>query len=107
MSVAGRLVARLHGRQVRLERRLGVEHDQPAAVQADDEVGAYHAGVGAAAHLFGEVAVVEHAGGLHDATQLVFAPAAADLRGAQGGHQLPRLGAQLAGDVVHRAYLFA
>ena len=79
----------------------------PAAVQPDHQVGADALVVGGGGDLLGEVAVLQHAGRLDDAAQLVLAPAAPHLRRAQRGHQLLGLGAQLAGDGAHRPDLLA
>ena len=61
VGVPAALVAGLHGRQVRVERRLGVHHHRPAAVQPDHQVGADDLLVVGGGDLLGEVAVLQHA----------------------------------------------
>ena len=98
----GRLVPGLGRLQEAGERDLRVDHDVLAAGQVDDQVGAEQAVHGAAGRLLGEVAVLQHAGGLDHPAQLQLAPAPADLRRAQGGDELRGLRTQLLGGLAHR-----
>ena len=50
--------------------------------------------------------MLQHAGHFHHALQLDFAPAAADGRTAQGGHQLAGFGAKLLLGIEQSAHLF-
>jgi hypothetical protein len=107
LAVPDPLVARLCGTQVRVQRRLRVHHDVPAAVELHHQVGALPAVVGADRDLLGEVAVLEHAGRLHHAAQLLLAPPAAHRRRAQRGDELGGLGPHRGGRLVHVGQLGA
>ncbi len=87
-GLARRFVGGFDGLQVAVERRFGVHHDGFSGRQADQQVGAQAAFVGADGSLCGEVAVVQHAGHLHHALQLDFTPASARAGRAQRSHQL-------------------
>ena len=64
--------------------------------KVDDDVGPEHVAVGVRRRLLlVEVAVLDHPRHLDDAPQLDLAPAAADVRRAQRGHEVPGLRAQL------------
>jgi hypothetical protein len=107
VRVAGALVARLHGGQVRVEGRLRVDHHRAPAVQPHQHVRAYPLVVGRPGDLLEEIAMIEQPGRLDDAAQLMLAPATPDLRRAQRRDQLFRLGAELAGDRAHGPDLLA
>ena len=94
--LARRLVRRLLGVEIRLERNLRVDDDGAAAGQTDDEIGPLAAELREECRLLVEVAVRQHAGHLDDAPQLDFAPSAADRRRPQRAHQLLRLLAEAA-----------
>jgi hypothetical protein len=66
-------------------------------VQTHHQVGPDAAGVGVPADLLGEVAVLQHSGGLDDAAQLMLAPPAAHLRCPQRRDQLAGFDPELAG----------
>lgn len=76
----------LLGVEVGVEGAFGVDNDLAVAGEADDEVGteASVGGGGGGGGLLEEVAVFEHAGEFDDALELDFAPASADLGGAEG-----------------------
>lgn len=74
----------LLGVEVGVEGAFGVDDHLSVAGEADDEVGSEPAVVGGGGGLLVEVAVFEHAGQFDDALELDFAPASADLWGAEG-----------------------
>ena len=85
----GRIVVRLGGGEVRLERHLRVDDDVLAAGEPDHDVGPQAAPlVVARRHLRLEVAVLDHPGDLDHALQLHLAPLAADVRRAERGDEV-------------------
>ena len=99
-----RLVGRVERLQIRIERRLGVDHDVLAAGQPDDDVGPHAAlGVGGRnRRLLLEIAALEHPGQLDHALQLQFAPASADARPLERVDQAAGLAAQFLAGRVER-----
>jgi hypothetical protein len=89
------VVGGLGGREVGLERRLGVHHDVLAARQADQQVGPEAAVFGGGHGLGVEVAVFDHIRQLDHALELNFAPSAAYVGRAEGGRQPAGFGAEL------------
>jgi hypothetical protein len=61
--------------EVGLQRCLGIDHHLSTAGQLDHEIGSRPALVAVESHLLAEIAVVEHARELDDATQLELSPA--------------------------------
>ena len=105
---AHRLVGGLHRLDVAGERHLGIDDHLPAVGQGDDEVGA-DAGalVVDRRRLLDEVAVLQQPGDLDHPAKLHLAPAAAHVRGAQGGDQRGRLVLQLRRGLADGAHLLA
>ena len=87
-------VVGFEGLEVTFERRLGIDHDGAPVRQLDHEVGPQQSIFGGYAVLLEEVAVGDHAGELDDAPELKLSPAAANLRGAQRGHEVGGLDLQ-------------
>ena len=78
--------------EVGVERCFRVDHEALPARELDHEVGPQQPPLGVVlGSLLLEVAVGDHAGELDDALELHLAPAAAHVRGAQRGHEVPRL----------------
>ena len=103
---ARRLVGgRLHGVQVRLQRRLGVHDDHLAAGQAYDEIGAQLPIARVDGGLLDEVTVVEHACHLADSLELNLPPATAHAGLPQRIHQSARALRELALRLRHGAHL--
>ena len=91
-----RLVGRLQGLEIGLERRLGVDDDVLPVGKPDDHVGPQTAVFGRCRLLLDEVAVLDHPGHLHDPLELDLAPAAADGGRAEGPDEIRRLALQSA-----------
>ena len=83
------VVGRLERVEVGSERSLRVHHHVLAAGNPDDEIRPHDAVVGRRRRLRDEVAVLDHAGVLHDVPELRLAPAAAHVRRAQGVREVP------------------
>ncbi|OPZ07119.1 MAG: hypothetical protein BWZ08_02055 [candidate division BRC1 bacterium ADurb.BinA292] len=81
-------VGGLEGLQIGHQGGLGVDDDAAAAGKINDHVGPQAAVGGVDGDLFAKVAAIDHAGQFDDAAQGDLAPAAADLRGAQGLDEL-------------------
>ena len=93
---ARRVVGRLQRVEVRLDRHLRVDDDLAAAGEAHDHVGAEPLPLVARRRLLlVEVAVRDHPCDLDDAAELDLAPAPANLRRAERGHELAGLEAEL------------
>ena len=92
----------------RLERRLRIDDDAAAAGEVDGHVGAEPAALRKDGRLLVEVAVLEHAGELHDFAQLHFTPLPAHARRAQRADQVLRFLLQLLlrvpDEAEHRAH---
>ena len=96
MLLAACVVGGLGRAQVGVQRRLGIDHDQLAARQFHQQVGAQFAAVAVVAGLLlGEVAVLDHAGHFDHPRQLDLAPAPARGRRAQRGDQAGGFAVQL------------
>ena len=65
---------RFGGRQVRVERRLDVDHELPAVGHVHDHVGTQRTVVALHVHLLDEVAVLDHAGEFGETLQASFRP---------------------------------
>ena len=85
------LILRLERVEVRIERRLGVDHHVLSAGQLHDEVGAQARLFSRKRLLLQEIAMRHHAGHLHHAPQLHLSPAPSHVGRAQGLHEIPRL----------------
>ncbi len=86
---------RLEGGEIRVEWRLGVDHQVACIGHVYDQIRTQRAFLADHLQLLGEVAVLAEAGELHQAAQCQLAPTAAHLRAAQRGDQIARLALQL------------
>jgi len=83
------------GGQISFQRRLGVHYDALAARQANQQIRPQPAIFGGDYRLRVEIAALQHAGHLHHAFELHFAPTSPHARRPEGAGQTARLGSQL------------
>ena len=74
---------------------LCIDYYRSISRKADDHIGPYAAIVSGHCRLFVEIAILKHTGQLYDATQLNLAPAPANMRSTQSGHQVSGLRLEL------------
>jgi hypothetical protein len=96
MCFALAVLLRLEHRQVRVERDLGVHHDELPAGQFDEHVRPQRAVARLDRRLLEEIAVGDHAGHLDDIAQLDLAPRPPRRRPLEGGDEVAGLLAQRA-----------
>ena len=106
-SGADRLVLGLHRLEVAGEGDLRIDDDVLATDELDHEVGADPAVLVAHRFLRHIVDVLGHPGRFDRALELQLAPAAADLRSAEGIHELSSLAPQLIGGRPHSGQVLA
>src|SRR5690606_9205822 len=95
----------LHRLEVRVQRSLHVDDEQPVLRKPDQHVGPYRAVLRRAVTLHRKIAVLDHARELDEPTQRNFSPLTAHLGPPQRVHEVTRFGAQLALACRHRLEL--